>query len=531
MKKGAMRLDRTRWGREAGMWILAATAAFYALLVVPYWKPTWDSAIYITLAHSIAHGEGYTYMGYAHTKYPPGFPLMLSPIVLLFGKNYMLMRASVAACAVGSVGITYLLFRRIASVGIAVSVALITAAAYPLAFEATRILSDVPFMLVSLGALYAAQRHHESSGEGWFRWTVGLIVAAYLMRTIGFTLVFAFAASILLRSERPLRSRMRRAGIALAVVALATGAWMGRNALASRTLPEQLREGLSYERELVGANQEAPVTATTFVAGLERRVTRNLDYYDRLTASILTGRTATGTALARWIGIWVILGWLWAMRRRRGTPEFYILLYMGAFLLWPAREGERFLVPVIPLLAYYALVPFLAFVEAGTGLAKRVVRSRQGDLARWAGAGSRARASVLLIAVASFLMWNGPLLIAQVRVEHSKPYYGSDMRDYLEAFAWVDEHLPPDAVLATNRAPYGVLLTGRDTYTVPWVADNAVKLASLDRHGITHIVANNSTPFLNRLIVAYPMRFREIHRVGGTIIYAVEAPRAGRPAL
>jgi 4-amino-4-deoxy-L-arabinose transferase-like glycosyltransferase len=525
-----MRLDWKRWACEPGVWILAGTATFYAMLVVPYWKPTWDSAMYITLARSIAHGEGYTYMGYAHTKYPPGFPLMLSPIVLLFGKNYLLMRASVVACAVGAVGVTYLWFRRIAGVGIAVAVALITAVSYPLAFEATRILSDVPYMLVSLGALYTAERHRESFGAGWFRWTIVLIVASYFMRMIGFTLVFAFAASILLgHRERPLRARMRRAGIALTVVAVVIGGWMGRNALASHTLPEQLREGLSYEREFVGANPERPVTATRLVAGLGRRLADNLDYYDRLSASVLTGRTATGTALVRWIGIWVILGWLWAMWRRRGTPEFYIPLYMGALLLWPAHEGERFLVPVIPILAYYALLPLFALLEGGTAVAKRFVRSGEDDGARWTRARSLARTVVLLIAVGFSLMWNGPLLIAQVQVEHSIPYYGSDMSDFLGAFAWVDKHLPSDAVLATNRAPYGVLLTGRDTYTVPWVADDAVKLAFLDRYRITDIVANKSTPFLNALIAAYPGRFREIQRIGGTIVYAVETPRPGRP--
>jgi 4-amino-4-deoxy-L-arabinose transferase-like glycosyltransferase len=520
----------TRWTREPAIWILAATAAFYALLVVPYWKPTWDSAIYISLARSLAHGEGYTYMGYAETKYPPGFPLMLSPIVLLFGKDYLLMRAFIAACAVGSVGMAYLLVRRIGSRGIAVAVALSTAAAYALAFEATRVLSDVPFMLVALGALYAGERYRESSDRLWFWWTVGLVVAACSVRMVGVALVFAFAASILidLREHAP-RTRVRRAGIALAVVALVMGAWMGRNALARHTLPEQLREGETYGRELLAVTPGAPGTSAALVPALEHRLTRNLDYYDRLTASILTGRTARSSAVVGGIGIWVILGWLWAMWRRRGMVEYYIALYFAMYFFWPAREGERFLVPVIPILIYYALVPFLVLADRASGVAEGKSRSTRDDGGGRTNPRARARAGVLLVATALFLVWNAPLLIAEVKVEHSTPYYDGAMSDYLAAFAWVKQHLPRGAVLATNRAPYGVLLAERDTYTVPWVTDNTVKLASLRRYGVTDIVANSGTPFLNALIAAYPERFRETHRIGGTIVYHVEGSRGAGP--
>lgn len=130
---------------------------------------------------------------------------------------------------------------------------------------------------------------------------------------------------------------------------------------------------------------------------------------------------------------------------------------------------------------------------------------------------------MLLIAVGFFLMWNAPLLTAQVQVEHVEPYpyHRGPMGDFLDALAWADRKLPPDAVLATNRAPYGVLLAERKTYTVPWVEEDTTKLAFLDEHGVTHVIVNGGTPFLNQLIAAYPERFREVHRVGGTIIYAL----------
>jgi len=154
---------------------------------------------------------------------------------------------------------------------------------------------------------------------------------------------------------------------------------------------------------------------------------------------------------------------------------------------------------------------------------KRFAPGGMTDGGRWADARTKARAMVLLIAVSFFVMWNAPLLTAQVQVEHVEPYpyHRGPMGDFLDALSWADRKLPPDAVLATNRAPYGVLLADRRTYTVPWVEDEGTKLAFLGEYGVTHVVVNVGTPFLNQLIAAYPERFHEVHRVGGTIIYVI----------
>ncbi len=514
----------TRLWREPGLWVLALAAALYALLVVPHWKPSWDSAIYITLAKSLAHGRGYTYMGYAETKYPPGFPLMLTPIVGLFGQSFLLMRLFVAACAVGSVGMAYVLFRRVATAGVAVAVALSAALSYAVAFEATRILSDLPFMLVSLCALYAAERYRDSGEAIWFRWTVGLIVAAWLVRSIGFTLLFAFLSWIVLDLRRePVRIRVRRAGIAFACAAVVIGAWSGRNVLARHTLPEQLREGLSYQQELLQTHPAAS-GAVGLLPTLERRVAGNLDYYVHLAASVLTGRTVTGADAARWIGFWVLLGWLWALWRRRGIIEYYAPFYAAVLLLWPAHQGARFLVPIIPILSYYALMPALALSDAAARFAPRTPPAEHGTRAADPpAAGVGGRRLVLVAFVGSCLVWNAPLLVAQVRVEHSEPYYDGAMRHYLSALAWAKTHLPGNAVLATNRAPYGPLLADRRTYTVPWVRDDTVDLAALYRLGVTDVIVNRATPFLDKVIAAFPHRFREIHRSGGTVAYQVDA--------
>ena len=59
-----------RLHKMPAFWILIAAAALYAPLVVPYWKPTWDSGTYITLAQSLAEGKGLLLPGRSACEVP-----------------------------------------------------------------------------------------------------------------------------------------------------------------------------------------------------------------------------------------------------------------------------------------------------------------------------------------------------------------------------------------------------------------------------------------------------------------------------
>ena len=52
-----------------------------------------------------------------------------------------------------------------------------------------------------------------------------------------------------------------------------------------------------------------------------------------------------------------------ALFRRRGVMEYYSAFYAAVFLLWPAHQGERFFVPILPMIFFYALTPFAALLE------------------------------------------------------------------------------------------------------------------------------------------------------------------------
>ncbi|MAF10664.1 hypothetical protein CMK11_09445 [Candidatus Poribacteria bacterium] len=498
--------------REPGAWVVGASAILYACVLVPHWRPTWDSATYIALARSLVAGDGYTYMGYDHTKYPPGFPLLLAPIVGVFGPNFLLMRGLVAGCAVASVAAAYALIRRAAGPWVAAAAAAMTAASYALLFESTRILSDVPYMLVSLLALLAAERLREARSWRRLAGVAALCVAAYLVRIVGFTVAVAVAISLVADAPRiPLRKAARDAAVVLVALAAVAAVWMGRNALVTNELPPTLREALSYEAELVATDPSHPHTGTLSWPALRARLATNARYYATLTALLLTSKRSP----AWWLALVVIAGWALTGIRGATAAEWYFAGYVAVYILWPAHQGERFLVPVLPFIFYYALA-------ALTAIGALVARVATAPTSRRPLAES-ATAAVL---AAAFVLAGAREVGVRVRTERRDPYYQGVMRDYIAALAWLREASAPDAVIVTNRAPYGVLWAERPTYTVPWVADHAEILASIRANGATHAVTNSYTQrYLGPVVDANPGVFRPIAEIGSTRVY--EIVRAG----
>jgi hypothetical protein len=500
-----------RWAREPGLWIVAAATALYACVVVPYWQPTWDSATYITLAKSLVSGDGYTYMGYDHTKYPPGFPLMLAPIVAMFGRSFLLMRCLEAACAVAAIGVAYALLRRAAGVGIAAAAATMTAASYALLFEATRILSDLPYMLVSLVALLAIERLRLARSRRLLVIATCLCIAAYLTRIVGIALALAAAISFLCDApRRPLRKSARDAAILLGCASLVVAAWMGRNALARHQLPPTLREALSYERELVVANPSDLQGGSVGLKAFGGRLVTNGRYYAEMTARLLTSKRSARKALA----LVVVAGWACVAVWRRTSVEWYFAGYIAIYLIWPAHQGERFLVPALPLIYYYGLRGVSEAVGAAARLAKASGRARHIAV-------SGSAVAIALI----FVVASRAELARLVAVERREPYHQGVMGEYIQALTWLGHSTPPDAVLVTNRAPYGVLWAERATYTVPWVADRDEILASVFANGVTHAVTNSFTAaYLGPVVDAHPEIFTPMKEFGSTRVYEVARP-------
>jgi hypothetical protein len=212
--------------RSEKLFVAAAVLLLFASfssLVHPWFVRDADSSMYLATARSLADGEGYRFLGAPFVVRPPGFSLLLAPVVAARGVTDFLWLNGMVAFT-GALGV-------MAAYGLArprLGWPLALAAAAGLWLNpgyqrlATSILSDVPGTAAALGCLWWATRlppHGERVGVGPIV-LLGLAVGLSVwIRSANLLLVPALALGGVLAAPRAWRRALRVPAVALLVAA------------------------------------------------------------------------------------------------------------------------------------------------------------------------------------------------------------------------------------------------------------------------------------------------------------------------
>lgn len=502
--------------------IFIPIAVFYLLLLNPYWNPTWDSATYIMLGKSLITGHGFKYMDIPHTKYPFMFPLMLSPIVGIFGLDFFLMRLLIVLTGLGSIGLTFWIFRREFGTAFGFGIAIMTAASYPLIFECTRILSDVPYMFLSLLSLAFIRKYVKD--DGWSNKygyiSAGLLLASFFTRYLGSALFAGFILYLVLEKKGKISFKAKKITIICLIFLIPASIWMIRGAVIRyvNPHPQDLREFLSYEKELVVVDASNPHSQILNMTSLTSRLKSNIQYYQDLATDIISGKDKSYKTLKSFITAILLCGFIYSLVRWRSVFEYYVFFYVLIYILWTSLQGTRFLVPIIPFLFYYfaralwLVIDLIIFFI--NSIFKQIKRFNYRIWVEW----------VVMVSLAGgmvYLNWNSDANI--FRDEHRKPYYTGSTASYFEAIDWIKINTPPDAVVITDRAPYVYMLTERKTFTFPWVENVEEVIKSMIKNGADYIimtpVGGYAQKYLAPALKYKPDYFLKVYEAGDCIIY------------
>lgn len=514
--------------REKAVLLLPLIAVWCGLTLSPEWHPTWDSAMYIAMGKSIISGDGVRYMGYGGIKYPPGFPLMLGLIIGPFGYNFLLMRLFVVGCAVGSAWLAYLIVRDRSDRWLAAGVMCATVCSYAVFFECVRILADLPYTFLSLLALRWVERYAKSD-EGWRSRTgavaIGLIVAAYFTRIVGLTLFAGAAAYLALggRGARPSRMNFKKAVAVGLVLVVVPTVWTVQNQLRGPRLPSELREALSYEKEFLSTTSGRPDAPRIGWNELVARVGRNVGYYEQRISSVLLGRPLGSRLPIHGAALILIGGFVYCLVRRRGAYEYYVPIYLLVCAMWTTRQGERFLVPVIPILLFYA---FRSVTLILAGL-RRILAGAVG----WENGRGVTHAVAVVLLTGAFFASNWGLNAEIIEREQRDPYYDEEIARIFELARWLKENTPPETIVVSDKPAYIYLFSDRKTFGFPWVKQPARVFDSIRDVGADYVIwmpSQRSRWHLHPMLRAYLDRFEIVHRRGPFLILRVKDERSGR---
>jgi hypothetical protein len=190
-------------------------AVFMVLSFNGQWRIGRDSAAYRGLGHQLATTGKYvfrdkqdvaTYSDQQDTRYP-GMPILLAGIEKLFGRHDAPAVLAIVLTAIGTLVLTYVLFRRSVPVWLGVAVVFGMGINGRFLEHANEILSDVPFLLGVVLTLYAFDRLLLSRGGRPRLLAAGLLALGLLvcaaMRPTFWIIALALAATCVWGLFRP----------------------------------------------------------------------------------------------------------------------------------------------------------------------------------------------------------------------------------------------------------------------------------------------------------------------------------------
>jgi hypothetical protein len=309
-----------------------------------------DDATYIALARSLIQRHDYTDIWDPalppHTQYPPIFPMMLAASLLAgltpaYGLKVLMVVISTLA-----VFVSCLWLRKVTTAGIAFCAGFFIAISPEIFRLGQEILSDGAFWLFAVLALlswHKADTRNSDEGRsmpaGWVVAAAAATLAAYFTRSAGAPLLLAIFVWLAMRKQ------LRAIAIVAAMSAPPIFLWWLRG---------RAKGAGGYLAPFLSVDPYNPALGHVNAAALLHRIGQNAHFYSsRHLSRLVFGTPRTGVLFGIAFAAAVIYGWS-RKARKPGLAEVWLPLYLALVILWPvAWSSPRFLLPVVPLLAFY----------------------------------------------------------------------------------------------------------------------------------------------------------------------------------
>lgn len=346
------------YSRRRALVIAALAAACFCLVINSSWKATPDSALYLELGESLAHGKGFVFNGQPHTYVPPGYPAMVA-VVAWLGDGFLGYRALMALLGLLTAGVGYLFLLRLCGPDTALVAGGLFALNHTLLLNATYTASDVPFALFALLTLHWLLSAASSPRPVLWAAAAGILAGLTpLIRINGWGIppagvIFLFFS---LKSA-PLSARFSRSAVFLLLSLAPSAIW----AVHKASYPVSYHEG-TYLGAVSGRDIETQVSIILKAAW----------EYVPETTYLLTGASIKTGVLELILAALVLAGAIAAFRLgERLLVPLTLIQYCG-LLLSPA--GSRYLLMLIPGLYLFLALGIKRFSE---WLSQRVAGSAE----------------------------------------------------------------------------------------------------------------------------------------------------------
>ncbi len=411
-----------------------------------------DDGVYVSTAKALAEGEGYRLINLpgspSQTKYPILYPALLAVVWKLwpsFPDNLLVMQWLTLLAGAATVGLSYLYLVRFGycSRRVAVASGLLCATSPVFLYFCTQTLSEIPFALLLVLAVWGLDGHISGPSKNRSRQLgMGVLLALpFLCRTIGVMLVPA-GLVIMQRAGRPVRWLV----LGSVMVMLPWVLWTLTGWGTSRQDPV-----VGYYVDYLGwwAESGALLPRMLIFNGLGvawSSVSLGLAGFYEAVSSL---KYPAWPILMLLLGLfpWLII--FSQLRQHRALP-WCLVAYILLIWVWP-WPPYRFLIPILPFLVSYLLLSISTVLRRVLPLF-----------------GYRILTMVGIVVVVTANLW---LLssLNQVSQRFSYPYTRVpeepvSWSSYEDVFAWLRTHSQPDDVIASGLDSMIYIYTGRRAF-------------------------------------------------------------------
>lgn len=436
---------------------LSGVFAYFSLLEGHDWGG--DFALYLRQAQSVLDGSSEellaqnTYAMEQSTQqegpnpqlgphlYPWGFPLLLSPIVALFGFSFTAIKVYIILFFLLSLWVCYHLFQpRIGAVRSLWLVAVLGFNPFLLTFVDT-INSDIPFLFFALLSILFIEktlgyRKLFINKTITYLLTGFLIYFSFLVRTNGIVLIGVLGIGHLIKWYHPLKNSF------------------------AKTFQQEWKELLPYLSFLVCwflFKAWLPGGSSSHLAFLMRltpgKLLYNIMYYIELPAEFYAGVVFPYLIY----GITIPFLLLGIYKRCRLMPDILYLVFCAAslvvFIIWPPIQGLRFIFTLLPF--------YLYFVFIGLSSAEVVARSENERLRiSWV--------SAFGVIILFLFVFRDIIFIYEVNrnFPERKVSEGPYTEESQEVFSYLEGNVPEDAIILFWKPRVMSFISGRQSLRV-----------------------------------------------------------------
>lgn len=401
---------------------------------------TWvDDAHYIVLAESITTGQGYRNINYpdapAARAFPPGWPLLLSPLVALFPGNYIPLKILSFVFWLASIALMYRFFAtQLKSPYLEILITLIILNPMLVGIS-VMVMSEAAYSFFAFLFLNLVNRLSVPKGKELFLIAAIAVVGLYsqLLRTLGLSLVLSFAIYLLVRRQ------LKKLSLVLAIIIMGL-------------LPQFLINSQGGGSIITAANQGqyfgCATNAECTIGVKLGQISQNIQQYsnsmisnavlpvfgeqlDRLLDRVGLGFVAS--LLNILILLTICVGFVVSFKLD-SIAHIYACVYFLALLpFWDVNQGgaqARYLIPLIPFFVYFLL--------SATQKIAHLLPNKQKPM-QYMGS------ITISFAILVLLVRNVEDIVDPIR---------NRITDISVGYSWINQNAPADAiVMASNPIP------------------------------------------------------------------------------